>query len=58
VLRLRHPDGSQIRSVKLNGTPHRDFDKAKWLVRLKPSGQTLELQVFYLQPKMQAALPR
>jgi hypothetical protein len=58
VLRLRHPEGDQIRSVEVNGKPQRDFDKAKGLVRLKPSGQTLELQVFYLQPKMQAALPR
>jgi hypothetical protein len=58
VLRLRHPDGSQIRSVQLNGKPHRDFDKANGIVRLKPAGQHLELQVFYLQPKAQAALPR
>ena len=48
VLRLRHPEGSPIRSVRVNGKPHRDFDKAKGLVRLTPVGQTLTLQVLYV----------
>ncbi len=47
VLRLRTPEASQIRSVRLNGKPHRDFDKAGALVRLKPSAQTLNLEVFF-----------
>jgi hypothetical protein len=51
VLRLRNPEGSQIRSVQVNGKPHRDFDKAAGLVRLKPAGQTLTVQVLYAQPK-------
>jgi hypothetical protein len=50
ALRLRHPEGGQIQSVQLNGKPHRDFDKATGLVRLKPLGQTLELKVFYEPP--------
>ena len=50
VLRLRHPEGSQIRSVQVNGKPHRDFDKANGLVRLKPAGQALSVQVLYAQP--------
>jgi hypothetical protein len=51
VLRLRHPEGSPIRSVRVNGKQHRDFEKTTGLVRLKPSGQTLTLQVLYAQPK-------
>ena len=47
ILRLRIPDGSLFRSVRLNGKPHNDFDKAKGLVRLIPAGQTLNLEVFY-----------
>jgi hypothetical protein len=47
VLRLRQPEGCPIRAVQLNGKPHRDFDKATGLVRLKPSGQKLDVQVFY-----------
>jgi hypothetical protein len=50
VLRLRHPEGSQIRSVRVNGKQHRDFDKAAGLVRLKAAGQTLTLQVLYAKP--------
>jgi hypothetical protein len=58
VLRLRHPDGSQIRSIQLNGKPHRDFDQATGQVRLKPAGKTMELRVFYPEPKTQTALPK
>jgi hypothetical protein len=47
VLRLRHPEGSRIRSVQVNGKPHRDFDKTIGQVRLKPTGQTLDLEVLY-----------
>jgi hypothetical protein len=47
VLRLRSPDGSPIRSVRVNGKAHRDFDKAKGLVRLPTAGQPLELRVLY-----------
>jgi hypothetical protein len=47
VLRLRHPEGSPIRSVQADGRSHRNFDKATGLVRLKPAGRTLELQVLY-----------
>jgi hypothetical protein len=45
VLRLRNPDASPIRSVRLNGKPHRDFDKAGGLVRLNSAGQALNLEV-------------
>jgi hypothetical protein len=48
VLRLRHPQGRPIRSVQLNGRPYRDFDKAQELVRLKPAGLTLTLEVHYV----------
>ncbi len=47
VLRLRHPEDSPIRSVQVNGKPHRDFDQAKGLLRLRPDGRTVELRVLY-----------
>jgi hypothetical protein len=51
VLRLRNPEGTQIRSVRVNGQPHSDFDRTTGLVRLKPAGRTLTVQVRYAQPK-------
>ncbi len=47
VLRLRNPDGTPIRSVRLNGKRHSDFEKASGLVRLKPTGAPLNLEVFF-----------
>lgn len=44
VLRLRHPDGRRLRAVTLNGTPHRDFDPARNLIRLPPLRQELRLR--------------
>ena len=54
VLRLRDPEGSPIRSVRLNGKPHSDYDKTAGLVRLKPAGGVLRLEVFFGKPKAQA----
>jgi hypothetical protein len=51
VLRLRTPEGSPIRSVRVNGRPHSDFDKTAGLVRLTPAGAVLRLEVFFRQPK-------
>jgi hypothetical protein len=47
VLRLRNPEGSPIRSVRLNGKQHSDFDKSAGLVRLKPAREPLRLEVFF-----------
>ena len=47
VLRLRNPEESQIRSMRVNGKRHSDFEKATGLVRLKPAGHTLNLEVFF-----------
>ena len=49
VLRLQTPEGSPIRSVRVNGKPYHDFDKAQGLVRLRPATQTLTVQVLYAQ---------
>jgi hypothetical protein len=57
VLRLRNPEGSHIRSVRVNGKRHSDFDKAGDLVRLRPSRQTLDLDVFFRQARVGAASP-
>jgi hypothetical protein len=51
VLRLRTPEGSPIRSVRVNGRPHSDFDKTAGLVRLTPARAVLRLEVFFRQPK-------
>jgi hypothetical protein len=47
VLRLRNPEGSPIHSVRVNGKQHSDFDKVAGLVRLKPAGEVLRLEVFF-----------
>jgi hypothetical protein len=47
VLRLRNPEGSPIRSVRLNGKQYSDFDKTAGLVRMKPTEQALGLEVFF-----------
>jgi hypothetical protein len=37
VLRLRHPDEKHIKSVTVNGKPHKDFDPQREYIRLKPN---------------------
>jgi hypothetical protein len=41
VVRLRHPEGKQIKSVIVNGAPHTDFDPAREIVRIKPRGDKI-----------------
>ncbi|MCX6559366.1 MAG: hypothetical protein NTZ26_02520 [Candidatus Aminicenantes bacterium] len=45
-LRLRHPRGAPIKSVKLNGKPWSDFDAAKEIIRWRglPGPVTIEAQ--------------
>ena len=45
VLRLRNPEGSPIRSVRVNGKQHSDFDKTAGLVCLKGAAEALDLEV-------------
>jgi len=47
VIRLRHPDGKPIRSVTVNGKPHRDFSPAGEYVRLKPSADRIVVRAEY-----------
>jgi hypothetical protein len=47
VIRLRHPDGKPIRSVTVNGKPHRDFSPAGEYVRLKPSADRIVVRAKY-----------
>jgi hypothetical protein len=54
VLRLRNPEGSPIRSVRVNGKTHSDFDKAAGLVRLKPAAETLRLEVIFRKPNQRS----
>jgi hypothetical protein len=36
VLRLRHPDGKPMKSVTVNGQPHKDFDPKAETIRIAP----------------------
>ncbi len=37
VLRLRHPDGKRIKSVRVNGEPYENFDSIKEIIRIAGS---------------------
>jgi hypothetical protein len=58
VLCLRHPGGSPIRSVSVNGKKHRDFDRAGGVIRLKPGNQPLIIQAFYAPLKARGSAAR
>jgi len=47
AIRLRHPDGRQIKSVEVDGKVWADFDSAKSIVRLKPSAKNIEIRAHY-----------
>lgn len=47
VIRLRHPEGKKMRSVLVNGKPYKDFDPAKEIVRLRPSGERVTVRAEY-----------
>jgi len=45
VVRLRHPDGRAVASVKLNETPHRDFDAKTGTIFVQPSAPHITLKI-------------
>ena len=47
VLRLRHPEGKPMRSVKVNGQDPAGFDNATATVRMAPSRGPLDVRVEY-----------
>ncbi len=47
VLRLRHPEGKPMRTVKVNGNEHAAFDAAKEIVRLAPAQETIHVRADY-----------
>ena len=47
VIRLRHPQGAQMKSVTVNGKPHKDFDPAKECVRIKSVTGRLAIRAEY-----------
>ncbi|MBM3495800.1 MAG: hypothetical protein FJX72_15970 [Armatimonadetes bacterium] len=47
VIRLRHPEGKPMRSVMVNGKPHRAFDAAREIVRLKPGRGVIVVRAQY-----------
>jgi hypothetical protein len=48
LLRLRHPDGKQIRAVTINGIASRDFDAPKEWIRIpQPSQNHYEISATY-----------
>ncbi len=38
VIRLRHPEEKRMKSVTVNGKPHKDFDSETEVVRIEPIG--------------------
>ena len=47
VIRLRHPQGKPIRSVTVQGKPHKDFDPVKETVTLAPAGEPIRVEAQY-----------
>ncbi|MEA1950365.1 MAG: hypothetical protein U9N87_03200, partial [Planctomycetota bacterium] len=47
VLRLRHPDEKPIKSVTLDGKPHKDFDPKAETISIKPESKQVTLRVVY-----------
>jgi len=47
VLRLRHPEGKQIRRVFINGNESRDFDPSKECVYIEPKTKRIQLRAEY-----------
>jgi hypothetical protein len=46
-LRVRHPDGSPIQSVWVNGLPHPDFDVNREVIYLESETEPVEIRVRY-----------
>ena len=44
VLRLRHPDGRQMKKVFVNDQPHQDFDPAKQCIYLSPKTDHIQIR--------------
>jgi hypothetical protein len=47
VLRLRHPEGKRIKSVKVDGRAHADFDAGREIIRVVPTGGAISVQANY-----------
>ncbi len=47
VLRLRHPDGTPIKAVTVNGKRHEDFDNDRQIIRLPAGDQPLQIRAEY-----------
>jgi hypothetical protein len=47
VIRLRHPDGNQMKKVFVDGKNHKDFDPIKEIVRIKPTNKPITIKAEY-----------
>jgi hypothetical protein len=47
VIRIRHPEGKPMRSVKVNGDSYTDFDVEKECVRIRPEGRKITVEASY-----------
>jgi hypothetical protein len=47
ILRLRHPDGKPIKSVTVQGKPHKNFDPKNDTITLAPSEETITVVARY-----------
>jgi hypothetical protein len=47
VIRLRHPDGKQMKAVTVNDKPHKDFNPEKEYIQLKPTTGKITVRARY-----------
>jgi len=47
VIRIRHPEGKPMKSVTVDGKPHKDFDTIAETVGLTVAAETQKLRVEY-----------
>ena len=51
IIRIRHPEGRSMRSVLVNGKPHKDFNAEKEYIQLEPSETTIKVRAVFDSPK-------
>ncbi len=47
VLRIRHPEGKQMKSVQVDGIPHKKFVPDREIIQLTPTGGTIGVRAIY-----------
>jgi hypothetical protein len=47
VIRLRHPEGKRMKSVTVNGKPHKDFEPDRECIRIRPTDGPITVRATY-----------